>query len=391
MKQSPASAFAGATPAPSPLGPAPSVEVRAIRDIPEDWAPLWDDLAAHAAEPNCFAARWFMMPAIRHLAGDGPIRMLAIWQGRALIGLMPVTIARNYGRAPVRHVQNWLHFHNFLGTPLIRAGHEADVWTAILESLDQAEWAPGFLHINGLVEDGPVMTGLRATGRRVDVVHRVARAMLQSDLGPTAYYEATVRKKKRKEIARLAARLAEKGTVSHARFGPGDDPARWCDAFLALEMSGWKGRSGSALGCTAATRAFLDAIVKGAATAGQLDFVKLSLNGQPIAMLLNLLSPPGSFSFKIAFDEAYARFSPGVLIQLENLNMLERPGIAWMDSCAVEDHPMINSLWAERRALVRVSIPLGGVRRGLLFHGCRMAENALVFVRRVMPARRDGA
>ena len=37
------------------------------------------------------------------------------------------------------------------------------------------------------------------------------------------------------------------------------------------------------------------------------------------------LTPPGAFSYKTAFDERYARFSPGVLLQRENLAMLERP------------------------------------------------------------------
>lgn len=33
---------------------------------------------------------------------------------------------------------------------------------------------------------------------------------------------------------------------------------------------------------------------------------------------------------------SYARFSPGMLLQLENLALLERGGIDWADSCAME-------------------------------------------------------
>ncbi len=93
-------------------------------------------------------------------------------------------------------------------------------------------------------------------------------------------------------------------------------------------------------------------------------------------MLVNFLTPPGSFSFKIAHDEAFARFSPGVLIQLANLDILGRGDIDWMDSCAAENHSMIDHLWAERRSIVRVTVPLSGLRRRATYHVCRTLEQA---------------
>jgi hypothetical protein len=113
--------------------------------------------------------------------------------------------------------------------------------------------------------------------------------------------------------------------------------------------------------------------------------LRIDVDGAPVAMLVNFLTAPGSFSFKIAFDEAYARFSPGVLIQIANLDILDRSDIAWMDSCAVENHSMINSLWGERRTLVRLTVPLAGPRRRLTFALCRLAERLAARVRRISP------
>jgi hypothetical protein len=63
---------------------------------------------------------------------------------------------------------------------------------------------------------------------------------------------------------------------------------------------------------------------------------------------------------------SFARFSPGVLLQRDNLAMLNDPAIAMTDSCASADHPMIDHIWRERRAVGHVSIGIGGaVRRGL--------------------------
>ncbi|MBK8375584.1 MAG: hypothetical protein IPL18_12200 [Sphingomonadales bacterium] len=77
----------------------------------------------------------------------------------------------------------------------------------------------------------------------------------------------------------------------------------------------------------------------------------------------DLLCLPGSFSFKTAFDEDHARFSPGVLLQIENLKLLEKAGLDWCDSCAAQDHPMIDSLWVGAGPLVAGQSP-SAVRRG---------------------------
>ena len=84
-------------------------------------------------------------------------------------------------------------------------------------------------------------------------------------------------------------------------------------------------------------------------------------------MRCDFLAPPGAFAFKIAYDEEFARFSPGVLLQRENLALLDQPGIAWCDSCASADHPMIDHIWRERRAIGSLSIAIGGPLRRALF------------------------
>ena len=80
----------------------------------------------------------------------------------------------------------------------------------------------------------------------------------------------------------------------------------------------------------------------------------LRLNGRRIACKCNFLAGPGSFAFKIAFDEAYARYSPGKLLEVENIRLAhERPGLEWMDSCA---DPFNTGRWAGD--LVTSAIPM---------------------------------
>jgi CelD/BcsL family acetyltransferase involved in cellulose biosynthesis len=361
---------------------APVAQLRPLAEARFDAA--WDDLAAHAAEANCFGEGWFL-DASRALPQSADAQLLTVHDGDRLIGALPLHRDPEYGRLPIPHVETWLHYHSFLGAPLLRKGDEIAAWTAMLASLEASRWSRGLIHLTGLAEHGPAHVALlaaaKALGRPCPTVHRIERATLASDLSPAAYCETHVRKKKRKELKRLAARLDELGAVTWRRFAPGDDVAAWADAYLALEAKGWKGAAGSALAADAATRDFFHAALAGAMATGKLDMLRMDLDGCPIAMLVNFLSPPGGFAFKTAFDEDYARFSPGVLLQLENLSLLDRADLDWIDSCAVENHSMIDSIWAERRTIIRVTLPLAGARGAATYALARAAETAAAGLR----------
>ena len=345
----------------------------------------WDAVSARASEPNSFAERWFVHASVCNLALPADARMLIVREEGQLIGLMPIFVAPTYGRVRVQHVENWLHYNCFFGAPMVRRGFEPLFWARALDLLDADPRSPAFLHITGLDSTGPLANALLRARSGAAVVHKTKRAMLHSSLSPNDYYETTVRKKKRKEIGRLRTRLDELGHVCFRRLSNRSEIDPWIETFLTLESSGWKGREGgAALGNDTATARFLRDALYGAFETDRLEIIRLDLDGRALAMLVNFLSPPGSFSFKIAFDEEYARFSPGVLVQIENLKILDRPDIEWMDSCAVEDHPMINSLWAERREIVRISVPLKGKRRRAIFAACRMLETASALVRKAL-------
>lgn len=338
----------------------------------------WDGLAVSSTEPNAFCESWFLGPALRQFDPQGRVQIFTFWDGPTLCGLMPLSTQPRYGRWPMPHVQNWLHHNAFLGTPLVRTGYEEAFWRALFGTFDAAPGQSLFAHFNGLRVDGPIAMALSkvaAEQRRIcALVHQEARALLERGMTPDAYYEAAVRAKKRKELRRQKNRLSEEGVLTFVRYAGDEGLDAWTDEFLALEQRGWKGTNGSALGCAPETRNLFVEVLKGAAHAGKLERLELRLDSRPLAMLVNFHCAPGSFSFKTAFDEDYARFSPGVLLQIENLALLEQPHIDWCDSCAVEGHPMIDSLWTGRRTVGRYSVAIGGSGRRAVFGALLKAE-----------------
>ena len=340
----------------------------------------WDALALKASEPNPFFESWYLLPSLRALDPLGTVQMLRFEVAGELLGLMPMRRERRYYRWPIPQLGNWAHPNCFLGAPLVARGMERAFWRSLLTWADGNVGLSLFLHLVQIPLEGALYTALVSElaeqGRYHALVHREDRALLRSDLSPEAYLEASLSGKKRKELRRQFTRLGEAGELAVTRRDDDDGLVEWVEAFLALEAGGWKGQAGSALISHPETAALFRQSLAGAAARGRLERLALTLDGRPIAMLASFLAPPVAFSFKTAFDEAYSRFSPGVLLQRENLEMLARPDIEACDSCAAADHPMIDHIWRERRAVGRLSIAIGGQARRLLFAQLAKAELA---------------
>lgn len=343
-----------------------------------DATAAWDTLALCAAEPNPFFESWYLLPSLEAFDPAGAVRLLRFTAGGDLAGLMPIARPRRYYRHPLPHLSSWLHANCFLGAPLVAAGFERAFWRALFAWADRHAGAAMFLHLAHMPLRGPLHDALAEVlaeqGRRAALVHREERALLSSRQSPEAYFEAALSGKKRKELRRQFARLSELGEVRFERRAAPQGIEAWTQQFLALERAGWKGAAGSALAAAPQTERLFRESLAGAARRGRLERLTLSLDGAPIAMLASFVTPPGAFSFKTAFDERFARFSPGVLLQRENLSLLDRVDLAWTDSCAAADHPMIDHIWRERRAIGRWSIAIGGPLRRALFAALAKAE-----------------
>ncbi len=352
-----------------------------------DIIPAWDHLARNALEPNPFYESWALIPAIELFKTTYPDAfILLVWADHAhsqLIGLFPLNYERSYHRCPACYCLNWQHLHAPLGVPLVHRHYVEPAFKALFTWLHHETEATVFSFKNIPLEG----EFYRRLGLFMHEQHYYAdtsdtweRAFLHSPLEAQHYLVTHQRKKKRKELLRLRRRLMEKGELSFAALLPGEMSHldQWVRDFLQLEQAGWKGLKGTALACKTDERQFAEQLIRGAAQHSQLMMLKISLNDKPIAMKLNLLgATQGAYALKIAYDEQYAAYSPGVLMELENLRFTLDEGILdWMDSCAVPNHSMINHLWAERRLMGNVNISTAHVLSKPLIHTMRLIRNA---------------
>jgi hypothetical protein len=342
----------------------------------EQHVEAWRRLAADALEPNPFYEPALLLPALRWLKGGAQVEIVLVFRERAadapplLIGLYPFQRISRYRGLPLACLQLWKHLHCFLCTPLVHAGHAHESLTGLFDWLRASSGAP-LVEMGFAAGDGAwarALSGfLTGTGRRGALADDLTRAVYRPAADFDSYFEAAFPRAKRKEFRRLERRLGETGRLEYSELRPGEDPRPWIDAFLELEATGWKGRDGTALDVDPSQRGFFEEAAAAMAAEGRLSMLGLSLDGRWIALKCNFLAGPGGFAYKIAYDEKQARFSPGVLLEIETLARLhQRPEIEWMDSCAEQNHFMANRLWTSRRQISSIVIGSGALS-GRLF------------------------
>lgn len=325
----------------------------------------WDTLAEHALVVNPFYESWMLVPALTAFADPAKTMTLLVYLDRGktstLTGLAPLETFNRFHGVPCRGLALWKHDQCPLATPLLHRDHAAESFGAILD------WAAGQARLLDLdLVDaersfGQMLTDVINTRRLVNSIEdQYNRAFLRPRATAEAYIAQSQGGRQRQEYRRQRRRLEDLGTLE-TRSLTADEPAEpWITDFFRLEASGWKGRENSAIATQPNVVEFFRAIMTTAHAAGRLHMLGLFLNGQAIALKCNFLAGGGAFALKIAYDEEYAKYSPGVMLELDTLDAVHRdPRIAWMDSCACPNHPMIDRLWLERRAIQRRVISTG--------------------------------
>lgn len=339
----------------------------------ESQAAAWDALADAALEPNPFFAPSATLAALRHLPQEGTPAFLIVRgvDPRApadplWCGFFPFVRHSRYRGLPLRNLRLLKHDYCFLRMPLVRADCAGEVLDAALAWVESSDCA--LVELGDQPGDGSYADALAAAlarrGARPWLATWYARAALQVGSAPEAYIRAALSKSKLKELRRLERRLGERGELKVDALSATGDVDAGIEEFLALEAAGWKGAKGTAMACRPGDRAFFTQLARDAWQRDRLQLLSLRLDGRPIAMKCNLLVPPGSFAFKIAYAEEFAQQSPGVLLELENIRQLHGEGrVRWMDSCAAPGHPMIDRLWTEQRVIHSWLLPLSATGR----------------------------
>lgn len=334
-----------------------------------EWKPLaaladmraeWRDLAGRALEPNVFYDPAFALAAAPVFGAD--VGAVLVWSKASprLIGLFPARIERRYG--VIATLTGWTHPYAPFGVPLVDRDEADAAIGAFLDHVEADAKLPKLLLLPLIAREGPFATSFA----RVLARHGGAAAQFgdhaRALLAPRDRANALdhIAGKKLKELRRQRRRLEDTGAVTHVvASGPAAAASALSD-FMALEAAGWKGRAGGAARAHAQIETFMRDAVTTLAAKGHARIDRLIHDGHPVAASITLRSGAASWFWKIAYDEAFARSSPGVQLALDlTRDLLSDTSLAQTDSCATAGHPMIDHLWAERLTLTDMLIAPG--------------------------------
>jgi len=293
----------------------------------------WRGLAERALVPSGYHAPELRIPILAQ-ADAGVLE--TVEQGGQLALALAAQPGRLYDQSP--------------SSPLIASGLPHVAAEGAVEAL-QAFLNPRtkpFL-FKAVPTEGAFAEALDIAVARKFVLQTWARAGLVLTGTYETWLAANFDHKRRKELKRQRARLSEQGALKLETLNQNNDLYGFVEDLLQLEAAGWKGERGTALRNDEATVEAFRAATANLHHAGKLRFWRLSLNGRAIAALFAIVEGNEAWLGKIAYDEAFAKFSPGTLIILDATeSFFAEGGIARVDSSAIPGHPMIERIWRDR-------------------------------------------
>lgn len=312
----------------------------------------WEFLAQHAVQRNPAFEANYLLPALKHLAGDS-VGVLIVEDGSApegqeIVAVVPIETKRIY-RLPFKTAEIWKHDQCFNATPLISKKHAADIWAFVCQflagdgysllSLDTVSAASEVDDLFANLEKESAVTRFQRD--------RFRRAGFTPETTADDYLMQHVSNSTRKKMHRYLGKMGRVGVVTWERSSNESDFDQLAEDFLRLEASGWKGDNGTALACSESSRSFYKDLVARSSALGKARFLSLKLDGHLVSMISDIQSGSTVYCYKTTYDENFASFSPGLQVEFKNVECLHQDGIVYGDSCTVPGPSSTSRVWGQ--------------------------------------------
>lgn len=305
----------------------------------------WDALAASALEPNPYYARSFFLAGLRTVDSRVQVQAVTVHRNGVLVGLFPFRLKT----FPLKRAVASANHYQPSGQPLIHREHADGVVRAWLNAIDKSvipkrwtfkniELTSRFLALCAQHDHHNAFRTIPTGSYRRARLDRRTKSF-------EAHLESVISKRRAKDIQRTIRRLEELGTLSFERVTDPGQVERRLEDFLAMEHGGWKGKMGTSFLAHAADGEFArQAYISDGALRTSVD--SLLLNGQPIAISINLQVANTVFTPKCSYDEAYRKYSPGLALEYLIVQAFyESDEDVEMDSSTTVDGHVVEGLW----------------------------------------------
>lgn len=348
------------------------------------WGQAFNELCARAATPNPFMSP-ATVDAARLLISDDELVVLAARnmqaQGHPLVGIWAMRRTRDLWSLGIEVLQSpCVPRFDCLGTPVLDASMPGAAFDALISHVLKSNDLPRLIRVTSWLESmTPLLPGTTSIHRD----ERWSRAVLAPNEATDAEssLKASMGSGYKKRMAQERA-LTRAGAVRHEALRQ-DKALAAFGSFLALEQRGWKGKAGTALADVPDDAAYMQACLRSFARNDALCVDILRLDDEPIAIGIVVEAGMANIFWKTAFDETFAKNSPGVLLDMAVTRRLFAEGRPVLDSGMMEFTDPATQIWSGRMDMARAVIDLGaGLQGGLVRLGHRLRHRLRVLQRR---------
>jgi CelD/BcsL family acetyltransferase involved in cellulose biosynthesis len=363
--------------------------VSASRIDPRDYAAMvrsFEDLASRANAANPFMSPAAVTAAAERFGFDTLCVVVAQEGGSPRGKLMGAWVFR-------RQRDLWSFGVEVLQTPatplfdtsaapVLDRTREADARKAIIAALKNDPDLPKVIRATSLPE--PELSAIAAY-TSVTMAERWTRATLDGVLtnAPEDVLQAMLGGAYKKRI-RAEQALGRLGRFRHETWR-GADAAAGFGLFVELEDKGWKGKGGTSLKRNPRDLAYVRSLAARLADEDAFAVDALMLDDRPIAIGLLPDRAGGAVFWKTAFDEDFAKHSPGVLLDIAVTRRMLREGRPHLDSGMMEFTDPDSQIWPGRAAYARAAIDFSGGMPGLLVRAGKRLRHTMRLMRRSLP------
>lgn len=338
------------------------IRCRAIKpaDVDAQTIEAWFHLSENALHANAFLSPYFILPAAKYL--DPTAEIILVLAERIsnhtiqLVGVGAFDERTANRLIPFRHLIAYRSCHSFSSGLLLDQNHAEPAMRALFDFFLQRKstWQGiGFYEFPARSRTFELMEKIaRERNLRWFEIDKIDRPILvPAEAGQEHLNEHLA--DRQKSLKRGMKNLLKHGTVSW-RVVDGSLPFEdSINCFIKLEHMGWKGAQGGSLQSRAGHSDFFRTMATSFLNQRRAFFTELLVDEKIISSTFNLISANIGFAFKIAWDPAYEKCSPGLLNELELMRSSPKywPHLAYIDSCAAPGS-YLEKLWTARKTMV---------------------------------------
>lgn len=279
----------------------------------------WDDLVRAMPRPSPFLLHGWLSAWWRHESQDARMAVHVARRDGRLVGAVPFCTRRRTG---IRVTGFMGGVHSALADVLLAAGEPEETAAAVVARA--AATKHDLVDLFGLPGDSRLA---RLAGDRLKTVERVEAPVLDLTPGWEAVYRSKTDSKKRNLHKRRRRQLSELGGVEVVRARTVDELDAALDDAFTLHTLRWAGRPDGSGFATATGRRWNREALHALAAEDLARIVLLRVDGRPAAFHYFLVFENRMYVYRLGFDPALARYSPGLVNTLDALEWAGEEGV----------------------------------------------------------------